>query len=206
MELQYSPLPSSARAKRPWKVLKIIFSVIRRGLISKTKVLMDLNLNLMVKRGHAKLKRKYLMSNFMSRSSRVGSFWVSEYEFSCTNSPSQIFFQANKKKPIFFFPPCLCLPGAASEEDFGIYKPDKVVLVPKIPDYLSNFHIDASFDQAQYEKCHSPTFSPNRVRVSDYLSVDEDDGSDRRVDHEAEEFIKSFYEQLRVQSPINLQY
>lgn len=203
MELQ-SPLTNSARAKRLWKVLKIIFSVIRKGLISKAKLLMDLNLNLMVKRGHSKLSRKCLEGNFASRGSRVGSFGVLEYEFSCTNSPNPIFFRSSpKKKQVFFFLSCLRFPESF-DEAFESYDLKKVVHVPNTPEYLSNYHLDASFNQAPYDCNSSLLLSPCAVRVSDYLSAEMDDVGDGRVDHDAEEFIRRFYEQLRVQSPISL--
>jgi hypothetical protein len=40
--------------------------------------------------------------------------------------------------------------------------------------------------------------------VSDYSSEDENDGGNVQVDDEAEEFIRRFYEQLRVQSRMQL--
>lgn len=192
MELQ-SPLLNSVRAKSLWKALKVIFSVIRKGLISKAKLLMDLNLILMLKRGHTKLMEKCLASSFVSRSPRVGSFGVSEYEFSCSNSPNLLFFRNPKKKQVFLFLSCLRFPKALEDAFGGAH-------VPRTPEYLSNFHLDASFDHLLYN--HRP-LSPYAESTSNY-SVEMDDGSDRQVDHDAEEFIKRFYEQLRAQSPICL--
>lgn len=201
MELQ-SPLRSSVRAKKLWKVLKIIFSVVGKGLASKAKLLMDLDLNPMEKRGQSKLLRNSLTGSFISRSSRVGSFGVMEYEFSCTNSPNLAFFRTPEKKRVFSFLSCLRFPEAL-EGDMGLYDPKSVLPVPDTPEYLFNFHLDASFNQAWYDR-QNGLLSPCAVRVSDYLSVNEDDESDRQVDQHADEFIKKFYEQLRLQSPINV--
>ncbi|KAK4804942.1 hypothetical protein SAY86_004759 [Trapa natans] len=161
MELQ-SPLVDSKRAKRLWRLPKIVFSVIRKGLIT--------NLHLMLKRVH----RPPIQG--------VSSFGVSEYEFSCANSPNPMFFHCPMKKQAFFFLPCLSLPDEPSH-DF-----DKVARVlPKTPEYLFNFHLDASFDH-----------------LSCAYAMEMDDEGDGQVDHDAEVFIRRFHEQLRAQSPISL--
>ncbi|XP_007032080.2 PREDICTED: uncharacterized protein LOC18601169 [Theobroma cacao] len=194
-------------AKRLWNVLRITFFMIRKGLISKRKLMMDMNL--MMKRG--KLLRKSL-SNLVSHhhhSKRVtrGSFGLQEYEFSCSNSPNPVFFHVPKRKHHNYFP-CINPPEVIEEEDDDDdqqhleQEPKAVVLVPKTPEYTFNFRFDAS-EFAPGEK-RSPLLSPFSVRVSNYSSEDETDGRNRQVDDEAEEFIKRFYEQLREQSRIQL--
>ena len=190
-------------AKRLWNVLRVTFFMLRKGLISKRKFIMDMNL--MMKRG--KLLRKSL-SNLMSHHhhsknvARAG-FGIQEYEFSCSNSPNPVFFHVPKRKHHYF--PCINPPEVIEEEEPlpEPQEPKAVVLVPKTPEYTFNFRFDHASDFAPGEK-HSPLLSPFSVRVSNYSSEDENEGGNGQVDHEAEEFIRRFYEQLRVQSRMQL--
>ncbi|OMO98539.1 hypothetical protein CCACVL1_04200 [Corchorus capsularis] len=202
-----------AIAKRLWKVLRITFLMIRKGLIAKRKLMMDMNL--MMKRG--KLLRKSL-SNLISHhhhhsSSRRGSFGIQEYEFSCSNSPNPVFFHVHKQRKHNNYFPCINAPDVI-EEQLDDIDPKAVVLLPKTPDhYTFNFpitaadHINASDQFGSGDKLSPLLLSPFSVRVSNYSS--EDDETDiapnrSQVDDEAEEFIKRFYEQLRAQSRIQL--
>ncbi|KAJ8752448.1 hypothetical protein K2173_004084 [Erythroxylum novogranatense] len=225
-QVHYSRV-SSMVGKRLWNVVRVTLLMMRKGLMSKRKLIMDLNL--MMKRG--KLLRKSL-SNLIShhlrhenkyssrsRSMARGGYGIQEYEFSCSNSPNPVFFHvpAGKRKVHHYFP-CVNLPQVVEEEEEeeeGYYSstgPNKaVVIVPKTPEpYVFNFCFDAS-DLAPGEK-RSPLLSPFAVRVSNYSSeddIEENDNVDtgtcrRQVDDEAEEFIKRFYEQLRVQSRMQL--
>ncbi|KAK2665952.1 hypothetical protein Ddye_004526 [Dipteronia dyeriana] len=204
---------NSAVAKKLWNVLRITFFMIRKGLVSKRKLIMDMNL--MMKRG--KLLRKSL-SNLMSHhhhhhhSKHVtrGSFGIQEYEFSCSNSPNPVFFHVSKRKHHHHhhYFPCINTPQVLEEEEEEeIMEPETyynepnkaVVLVPKTPEYTFNFRFDG-------EK-HSPMPSPFSVRVSNYSSEDDEiitDGGNGQVDDRAEEFIRNFYEQLRAQSRMQL--
>ncbi|KAJ4729598.1 Avr9/Cf-9 rapidly elicited protein [Melia azedarach] len=197
---------NSVAAKRLWNVVRITFFMIRKGLISKRKLIMDMNL--MMKRG--KLLRKSL-SNLMShhhhhhhhhhsKHMTRGSFGIQEYEFSCSNSPNPVFFHASKRKHHYF--PCINPPEVIEEEDYFEQEPKAVVLVPRTPEYTFNFRFDAA-DLAPGEN-RSPLPSPFSVRVSNYSSEDENDTGNGQVDDEAEEFIRRFYEQLRVQSRMQL--
>ena len=170
-----------------------------------------MDMNLMMKKG--KLLRKSL-GNLMSlhhlhhphsknvAARRGGGFGLQEYEFSCSNSPDPVFFHAAKRsKPHFNFP-CINQPKVM-EEDGGFVEPKAVVLVPKTPEYSFNFRFDAS-DFAPGEK-KSPLLSPFSVRISNYSSEDENgDGGNGEVDDQAEDFIRRFYEQLRLQSRMQL--
>ncbi|XP_020219525.1 uncharacterized protein LOC109802534 [Cajanus cajan] len=202
MEVHSSPLV----AKRLWNVVRVTFFMIRKGLVSKRKMIMDMNL--MMKKG--KVVRKSL-SNLMSSSSHDhhhhhnyknpknvtrGGFGV-HYEFSCSNSPNPVFSHVPKRKHHFNFP-CINAPEVVEEEepDFSFEVesdvPKGVVTVPKTPEYTFNF-----FGQK------SPLLSPFSVRVSNYSALDENEevGNDL-VDDQAEDFIRRFYEQLRTQSPV----
>lgn len=128
-------------------------------------------------------------------------YGIQEYEFSCSNSPNPVFFHVPKRKHHYF--PCINAPAVLEEVEEPLPQPHQepkaVVLVPKTPEYTFNFRFDHASDFASGEK-HSPLLSPFSVRVSNYSSEDEIEGENEQVDHEAEEFIRRFYEQLRVQS------
>ncbi|XP_061349031.1 uncharacterized protein LOC133294396 [Gastrolobium bilobum] len=181
-------------AKRLWNVLRITFFMIRKGLVSKRKLIMDMNL--MMKKG--KLLRKSL-GNLMSshhhhhsKSLARGGYGIQEYEFSCSNSPNPVFFHVPKRKHHFNFP-CINTPEVIEEKANELValeceeEPKAVVLVPKTPEYMFNLRFDSS------------------VRVSNYSSEDEnEEGGNGEVDDQAEDFIRRFYEQLRMQSRMQL--
>ncbi|KAK9272350.1 hypothetical protein L1049_002721 [Liquidambar formosana] len=191
-------------AKRLWNILRITFLMMRKGVISKRKLIMDMNM--MMKRG--KLLRKTL-GNLMSHhhsstrhGAARGSYGIQEYEFSCSNSPNPVFFHVRMPKRKHHYFPCINPP--LSLDDIEEERPKAVVLLPNTPDYTFNFRFDPSDELAPGEK-RSPLLSPFSVRVSNYSSEDENvDGGNGQVDDEAEEFITRFYEQLRVQSRTQL--
>ncbi|KAK7396016.1 hypothetical protein VNO78_16698 [Psophocarpus tetragonolobus] len=190
-------------AKRLWNVLRVSFFMIRKGLISKRKMIMDMNL--MMKKG--KVVRKSL-SNLLSshhhhhhknpKSVTHNGLGV-HYEFSCSNSPNPVFFNMPKRKHHFNFP-CIHAPAVLEEEPHFSFEaendvPKAVVTVPKTPEYMYNFFVPGDKK--------SPLLSPFSVRVSNYSALDENEeiGNDH-VDDLAEDFIRRFYEQLRTQSPV----
>ncbi|XP_020208271.1 uncharacterized protein LOC109793218 [Cajanus cajan] len=189
-------------AKKLWNVLRITFFMIRKGLVSKRKLIMDMNL--MMKKG--KLLRKS-MSNFMSShyhhhhhnhdsKSLARGYGMQEYEFSCSNSPNPVFFHVPKRKHHFNFP-CMNTPEVVEE-------PRPVVLVPMTPECTFNLRFDNASDFASGEM-KSPLLSPFSVRISNFSSEDEnEEGGSGQVDDQAEDFIRRFYEQLRTQSRMQL--
>ncbi|XP_004493112.1 uncharacterized protein [Cicer arietinum] len=201
-------------AKRLWNVLRITFFMMRKGLISKRKMIMDMNL--MMKKG--KLLRKSL-SNLMSSKNvtqRNGGFMVHDYEFSCSNSPNPVFFNMPKRKHHFNFP-CINSPDVIEEETLPYHQyqlsqiesdninvtKGNVAMGPKTPEYTFNFRFDASEFGVGEEK--SPLLSPFSVRVSNYSALEEiEEVGNCQVDDEAENFIRKFYEQLRTQNRLQL--
>ncbi|KAL2333900.1 hypothetical protein Fmac_015113 [Flemingia macrophylla] len=185
-----------AIAKKLWNVFRIMFFMIKKGLVSKRKLIMDMNL--MMKKG--KLLRKS-MSNFMashyhhhshhSRSLARG-YGMQEYEFSCSNSPNPVFFHVPRRKHHFNFP-CLNTPEVVEE-------PRPVVLVPMTPECTINRWFENASDFASGEM-NSILLSPFSVRISNFSSeADNEEGGNDQVDDQAEDFIRRFYEQLRMQS------
>ncbi|CAA7404887.1 unnamed protein product [Spirodela intermedia] len=92
-----------------WNYVKIAFFMIRKGVITKRKLFMDLNR--MMKRG--KTLRKSLCKSLIFRhhSSKAAplsgfSFQVDKYEFSCGSNPLPVFSHINsspKNISVFLF-------------------------------------------------------------------------------------------------------
>ncbi|KAJ4866785.1 hypothetical protein Rs2_51684 [Raphanus sativus] len=73
-------------AKRLWKVVRIVFCVLKTGTV-KNKLMLDLNL--MLKRGNkaiTNLRRR--RSSFTGGADVTSSSRVRDYEFSCSNTPA----------------------------------------------------------------------------------------------------------------------
>ncbi|XP_014491216.1 uncharacterized protein LOC106753862 [Vigna radiata var. radiata] len=182
-------------AKRLWNVMRVTFFMIRKGLISKRKMIMDTNL--MMKKGNVRKSLSNLMSSHHHhqqknpKSVTRGGLGV-HYEFSCTNSPNPVFFHMPKRKHHFNFP-CIHAPEVLDDENRFSF--EGVVTLPKTPDYMFNIFVPG-------EK-KSPLLSPFSVRVSNYSALDEsEEAGNDHVDLQAEDFIRRFYEQLRSQSPV----
>ncbi|ESW33787.1 hypothetical protein PHAVU_001G098600 [Phaseolus vulgaris] len=188
-------------AKRLWNVMRITFFMIRKGLISKRKMIMDMNL--MMKKGNVRKSLSNLMSSHHHHhnpeSVTRGGLGV-HYEFSCSNSPNPVFFHMPKRKHHFNFP-CIHTPEVLDDEHRFSFEvesdvPKGVVTVPKTPEYMYNIFVPG-------EK--SPLLSPFSVRVSNYSALDESEeigNDDHVVDDQAEDFIRKFHDQLRSQSPV----
>ncbi|KDP41889.1 hypothetical protein JCGZ_26907 [Jatropha curcas] len=165
-----------------------------------------MDMNLMMKRG--KLLRKsvtnLLHHHHNHRHMTRGNYGIQDYEFSCSNSPNPVFFHVSKRKHHHYFP-CINIPDVVEEEeeDEENNKAVMVMLPKNSPDNTFNYFHSDQF--ASGEK-RSPSPSPFSVRVSNYSSEEEivDSGNGGQVDHEAEEFIRRFYEQLRLQSRMQL--
>ncbi|XP_068666605.1 uncharacterized protein [Aristolochia californica] len=206
--MEVPPRVNSVLAKRLWNFLRIAYYMMRKGLVSKRKLIMDMNM--MMKRG--KVLGKKTLGNLIhhhhhhsSARAPVRGYGLQEYEFSCSNSPNPVFFHVGKRKHHYFSSithfPCINVQDEPEEENPPA--PKAVIPVHKIeytsPEYSFNVRLDGSY-LAHGEKL-SPMLSPFSVRVSNYSGVEEaDGGSTPQVDAEAEEFIKRFYEQLRVQN------
>ncbi|RWW22913.1 hypothetical protein GW17_00012857 [Ensete ventricosum] len=169
-------LHSHATAKKLWGYLRVAFFMMRKGFISKRKLLMDVNL--LMKRG--KLLGKSIGSLvFHHHHPRpdIPTFAPCEYEFSCSNSPNPVFYHAKRRHSYFS-----CLHTVVEEADDT---------PRRAAGDLPRIGLRTSLS------------SPFSDRVSNYSS-EEEDGLSQEVDGEAEEFIKRFYEQLRAQSRIAL--
>ncbi|KAK2632560.1 hypothetical protein EUGRSUZ_L01394 [Eucalyptus grandis] len=189
MELQ--PRASSI-ATRLWKIVKIAFVMIRKGLTSKRNLFCDM----IDGARDRKLTRESLRSlsfNHYSHPRKMRRVGLNsyEYEFSCSNSPNPVIVHSAKNKSQRF--PCMKVPKVIEDfvEDEPVYS-DTLVFMAKTPEYTFNIQIER----------HSPLKSPYSVRVSNfsnYSSDDEGDGKFGQVDRKADEFISRFYDQLQRQ-------
>ncbi|MED6163650.1 hypothetical protein PIB30_082051 [Stylosanthes scabra] len=214
---------SSVATKKLWNVLRITFFMIRKGFVSKRKMMMDMNL--MMKKG--KLLRKSL-TNLMSfhhhhhKNMMARVVTHDHYEFSCNNSPNPVFSNAPKRhnKHHFNFP-CIHAPHVLEEHDFeeggnssNINNNNAVVLIPKTPEYAFNFRLDnMNGSDLTPGGRKSPLLSSSplisTVRISNYSALEYDENEEGGngggvIDDEAEDFIRRFYEQLRSQSRMQL--
>ncbi|KAK9117754.1 hypothetical protein Sjap_016701 [Stephania japonica] len=216
---------NSVVAKKLWNFLRIAYFMMRKGLISKRKLIMDMNL--MMKRG--KLLRKTVTNLFFhhhhhSRNATHGG-GLQEYEFSCSNSPNPVFFHmlstfsnSNKRckhHHLYSYFPCINPPLTHhdfDESEIQHHKSSAVVnvnLLPKIeysPEYQFNFRF-AMPKVGGETLVASPLLSPFSVRISNYSSEDDENNEivgNSQVDDDAEEFIRRFYEQLKMQSRTQL--
>ncbi|KAL5979920.1 hypothetical protein ACLOJK_039032 [Asimina triloba] len=196
-------------AKRLWNFLRIAFFMMRKGLISKRKIIMDMNL--MMKRGKVlgKSLGNLMFHHHHPRSRHPYGYGPQDYEFSCSNSPNPVFFHVGKRKHHHhhhhYFPHFPCINVQEEEPDQEFDEPKAVIMLPKIPySPECSFDIPAAADTPDLGVGGklSPMLSPFSGAASlNYSSDDEIDGGGAtgQVDKEAEEFIRRFYEQLRVQ-------
>ncbi|KAK9120275.1 hypothetical protein Scep_018368 [Stephania cephalantha] len=206
---------NSVVAKKLWNFLRIAYLMMRKGLISKRKLII-MDINLMMKTG--KLLRKTVTNLiFHGRSnSTTTRGGLQEYEFSCSNSPNPVFFhmssssKRSKHHHHHSYFPCINPPlnhlhpfDVSSEIDHHHHKSSAVVNV--------NFRFGGTPKVmgigAGEKVVVSPLLSPFSVRISNYSSEDDENNEivgNSQVDDDAEEFIRRFYEQLRMQSRTHL--
>lgn len=148
-----------------------------------------------------------LISNHHIHCSKNAARGIQEYEFSCSNSPAPVFFHVQpKRKQYHYYFPCINDPQPhqviEEADDDEEHKAINALVpnTPPAPENSFNFRFDA-FDFEIMKR-----LSPFSVRVSNYSSedIDENEGGNWQVDEEAEEFIRRFYEQLRLQSRMQL--
>ena len=184
--MEVEPTPP-AIAKKLWNIVRVALFMLRKG-ISKRKLMVDLHL--MFKRG--KIAGKALgnlmfhhHSSLSCRSNDALSF-VSpkEYEFSCSNSPAYPFhypFQLNKRKRHHH---------STRYDDVTT-----VCAVQRVLEMLNNEMVEASPLLPGFGR--SPMVRQLRVTDSPFPIKDTDE--DPQVDKAAEEFIRKFHKDLKLQ-------
>ena len=198
MEMQ--PLPSTPPvvAKKLWNIVRVVLFMLRKG-IAKSKIVVELNL--LLKRG--KLAGKAIANSLMlihhhhhhaaftcrSHDAHLSFISQRDYEFSCSNTPAH---PIKRSKLLHFglFSKSHQCEGAAT-----------VNAAHKMLEMLSN----ADKAEAASPLVTLPGFGKSpvgkqlRVTDSPFPLNDEFEG-DSQVDKAAEEFIKRFYKDLKLQN------
>ncbi|XVF26827.1 hypothetical protein REPUB_Repub14bG0052500 [Reevesia pubescens] len=200
-------------AKRVWSIVKAVLFMMRKGILSKRKLMVDLNM--MLKRG--KIAGAKAIGNLMfhhhhhsnrqvSPSFKEAAVAAHEYEFSCSNTPNYIFpFNlATKKKNSInnyyhqFFACTHAPPTLDDDNNMATMNAAKVVLEMLNNNDSNNSNMVAAspmlpgFGQTPLARQLRITDSPFPLR-----DVDEDNGY---VDKAAEDFINRFYKDLKLQN------
>ncbi|KAJ8491688.1 hypothetical protein OPV22_013409 [Ensete ventricosum] len=193
-------------AKRLLQMIRAAYYMLRKGF-SKHKLMMDLHL--LLKRG--KLARKaignlvtfhhhhdhHIGADLSSRSTDpdLSLYDTKEVEFSCSNTPS--------------YPSFLLFAKRKNRHRHHCYDLDFAAMARELE------KLSAEISDAESSAVASPSPAPmwsfgkspaavRQLRITDSpFPIREEDGeADGRVDREAEEFIKRFYEQLRLQQSV----
>ncbi|XP_010548692.1 PREDICTED: uncharacterized protein LOC104820041 [Tarenaya hassleriana] len=189
---------AQAAAKRLWKVVRIVYYMVKTCM-SKSK-LMQLDLNLILKRGnkavtslHHRRRRRHrggpadVMASVSCRSDAdviSSALVLREYEFSCSNSPANPFAPFSKRKRYR---------GGYDE------KAAAAIAVQRVFQLLEDGN-DNGDDEPFTVAGDSPLVVFPAVRVTDSpFPVKDEGGDDNLVDKAAEEFIKRFYKNLKLQ-------
>ncbi|KAL6006099.1 hypothetical protein ACLOJK_040145 [Asimina triloba] len=189
-------------AKRLWSILRIVYYMLRKG-VSKQKWMMDLHL--MMKRGKRAGKKAiddlvfHHHPAFICQSEDAAAFIAPrEYEFSCSNSPAypSFIFHASKRKSHRHRDHRRYEYASSQCSDYTTPGP---ALAPAAA--ASAFESDVSAAMSPMPGFGKDGPLPVRqLRITDSPFPIKDAGDeDGRVDREAEEFIREFYEQLRLQ-------
>ncbi|EEF48191.1 uncharacterized protein LOC8268303 [Ricinus communis] len=183
-------------AKKLWHIVRAVFFMLRKG-ISKSRIMVDLHL--MLKRGN-KLAGKAIgnlvyhhnHSSFSCRSNDALNFISPrEYEFSCSNSPATFYpFSAHKRKHHHHL------------HFTKSYKYNDVTTVAAVQKMLEMLNNEV---QVEASPMVLPGFGKSpmvrQLRITDSPFPLKDEG-DSQVDKAAEEFIKKFYKDLKLQKTV----
>ncbi|CAI0423342.1 unnamed protein product [Linum tenue] len=198
-------------AKKAWGIVRVIFFMLRRGLISKRKLLLDLNM--MMKRGNKIASKAIgnLMFHHHHHHSAPNSpppMPATEYEFSCSNTPTHhlpTFHRGGRTNRhsaggngflscAFHAPP--------TREDNEKEQEDTVNAVRMALEIINGSNNSNAYAPSPM----LPGFgkSPMRVRQlritdSPFPLREEDAGDNGVVDKKADEFIANFYRELQKQ-------
>lgn len=184
----YTEMEQNAQvaAKRLWKILRIVFCVLKTGTV-KSKLMLDLNL--MLKRGNkaiTNLRRR--RSSFTGGADFSSSARVSDYEFSCSNTPKTdpFAYTCKRKRRVH---------GGYDNENDAVAE-----AIKKVFELLGENETKTVAVAAARESPLMAFPAARQLRVTDSPFPLEDGGdNDHVVDKAAEEFIKKFYKNLKLQ-------
>ncbi|KAM0018159.1 hypothetical protein Hdeb2414_s0027g00696031 [Helianthus debilis subsp. tardiflorus] len=200
-------------AKKLWGIIRAILYMVKKNL---SKTIPWFEFHMMLKRstklagkaiGNLLLDHQTLSSALTCRPNNIRTTFITpvEYEFSCSNTP--LFHHKRKNNRHRY---------AASNSGLHSYRPRNsqeltVGDVRKVFDILNNYESESASAETEktFQNFQSPLtllglgMSPNvrRLRVTDSpfpVNCTEDE-SGRQVDVAAEEFIKNFYKELKLE-------
>ncbi|CAN1215748.1 hypothetical protein LINPERPRIM_LOCUS358 [Linum perenne] len=172
--------------KKAWGILRVLFFMLRKGIISKRKLLLDLNM--VMKRGN-KIASKAI-SNLLIFNHHNPSSSPTEYEFSCSNTPNYTF----PTKRGFFMSCVFHAPPTKHDDDVDTVNAVKMALEM----FNGNGPIYAPSPMLPgFGK--SPVGRQLRITDSPFPLKEEDQGDNGVVDKKATDFIANFYRDLHNQ-------
>ncbi|VVA99740.1 unnamed protein product [Arabis nemorensis] len=184
----YTEMEQNAQvaAKRLWKIVRIVFCVLKTGTV-KSKLMLDLNL--MLKRGNkaiTNLRRRG--SSFTGGVDVRSSARFRDYEFSCRNT--------NANDPFAY----MCKRKRRFQSGYENENDAVAAAVKKVFELLGENETNMVAASVAGESPLTAFPAVRQLRVTDSPFPLEDGGdNDHVVDKAAEEFIKKFYKNLKLQ-------
>ncbi|KAL3335299.1 hypothetical protein AABB24_031490 [Solanum stoloniferum] len=167
-------------AKKFWKIVRVAYFMLRKGLSSKRKLMFDLNL--LMKRGKIAGKAVFQNLTFQGHNNIHQSTSKEYYEFSCSNSPAfHLPFNINKR---------ISKHSQPEHDDVS----------------MMNAAVLKALEMLQSETAspalpgfgRTPTVRQLRITDSPFPLREADNGDMiSHVDEKADEFISRFYRDLR---------
>ncbi|XP_015078911.1 uncharacterized protein LOC107022846 [Solanum pennellii] len=167
-------------AKKFWKIVRVAYFMLRKGLSSKRKLMFDLNL--LMKRGKIAGKAAFQNLMFQGHNNNIHQSISKEYyEFSCSNSPSfHLPFNMNKRINKHNHN---AVPDDVSMMNAAVLKALEMLQSETASPALPGFG-------------RTPTVRQLRITDSPFPLTSEADNISH-VDEKADEFISRFYRDLR---------
>ncbi|XP_027344887.1 uncharacterized protein LOC113857278 [Abrus precatorius] len=193
-------------AKRVWKIIRVAFFMLRKG-ISKGKLMMELNIIL---KRRSKLAGKAIAdlmfhhhhhhhhgASSSNDDTRLQFSATREYEFSCSNTPTNFFnIGGNNNKRHRHNPFFTCAHAPPTHDDDLM----TVNAVKAVLEKLNNNDAIVEASPALPGFGRSPAVRQLRVTDSPFPLRETEEERDNQVDKAAEEFIKRFYKELKKQA------
>ncbi|CAN1215749.1 hypothetical protein LINPERPRIM_LOCUS358 [Linum perenne] len=180
--------------KKAWGILRVLFFMLRKGIISKRKLLLDLNM--VMKRGN-KIASKAISNLLIFNHHNPSSSSPTEYEFSCSNTPNYTFpfhLPTTTTKRGFFMSCVFHAPPTKHDDDVDTVNAVKMALEM----FNGNGPIYAPSPMLPgFGK--SPVGRQLRITDSPFPLKEEDQGDNGVVDKKATDFIANFYRDLHNQ-------
>ncbi|KAK8608431.1 hypothetical protein V6N13_023855 [Hibiscus sabdariffa] len=195
-------------SRRVWGIVRAVFFIMRKGFLSKKKLMLDFNM--VLKRG--KIASTKAIANLMFHHRQVSSSAftpvskaaaaVQEYEFSCSNTPSYIFPFNHKKKNgtnnyYHHLFACVHAPPIHDDDNLATMNAVKVVL-----EMLNNNDTEGAVTASPMLPGFGQTPLARQLRVTDspFPLRDGDEDKISYVDKAADYFINRFYKDLKQQN------